>query len=134
MPESLRKKLQRDQRTVSCEDAELEALAASALHTSAAESGYADLFDRADVGDAVMRALGEIPEAFREAVLLVDVHDQSHYTASEVPGVPVGTVRSRLFRGRRLLQERLIDYARDAGLVAPGSSPPERRPTDERHD
>jgi DNA-directed RNA polymerase specialized sigma subunit, sigma24 homolog len=51
----------------------------------------------------------------------VDVNDQSYEAAAGLLGVPVGTVRSRLFRARRLLQEALVDYAKDAGLVKRGS-------------
>ena len=66
------------------------------------------------------------PDQFREAIILVDVHDQSYEAAAEVVGVPVGTIRSRLFRGRRLLQETLIDHARDLMLAKPmmGSTNP----------
>ncbi|MFN2565045.1 MAG: sigma factor-like helix-turn-helix DNA-binding protein, partial [Gemmatimonadaceae bacterium] len=84
------------------------------------QSGYGDLFARIDLSEAVERALERLPEAFRDAVILVDVEDQSYETASQVLGVPTGTVRSRLFRGRRLLQEALLTYARDAGVAAAG--------------
>jgi RNA polymerase sigma-70 factor (ECF subfamily) len=49
-------------------------------------------------------------------VILVDIEDYTYADAAEALGVPVGTVRSRLFRARRLLQEALIEYARDLGL------------------
>ncbi len=111
---------QRDQRQVVCEDAELEALAAAALHASAVQGGLGDLFAQIDLELALERALQELPEAFREAVTLVDVQDESYAVASEVLGVPVGTVRSRLFRGRRLLQQSLLEYAKDAGLARSG--------------
>ena len=62
------------------------------------------------------KALDELPDQFREVVILVDLEDQSYGHTSGVLGVPIGTVRSRLFRGRRLLQERIIEYARDAGI------------------
>jgi RNA polymerase sigma-70 factor (ECF subfamily) len=115
---------ERERRQVQCDDPELEALAAAAVHASAEQSGYGDLFARIDLSEAVERALAALPEAFREAVILVDLQDQSYETAADVLGVPVGTVRSRLFRGRRLLQEALLTYARDAGLAgaAGGSS------------
>lgn len=109
----------REERHVTCDDPELEALAAAAVHASAQQGGYADLFARFDLSDAIERAIAELPEAFREAVLLVDVNDQSYEAAAGLLGVPVGTVRSRLFRARRLLQEALVDYASDAGLVQP---------------
>ena len=59
----------------------------------------------------------EIPETFRSAVVLVDLEDQSYEDAAEVLGIPVGTVRSRLFRGRKLLQEKLALHAQDLGLI-----------------
>ncbi|GAC1515701.1 MAG: RNA polymerase sigma factor SigR [Gemmatimonadaceae bacterium] len=111
----------RAQRQLSCDDAELEALAAAAVHAAAERDGYGDIFVRADLSDAVDRALADLPAGYREAVLLVDVQDQSYDTASRVLGVPVGTVRSRLFRGRRLLQQALINHARDAGIVPTGT-------------
>ena len=116
--------LKRDQRQIACEDAELEALAAAAVHASAAQSGLGDLFTQIDVVSALERALRELPEAFREVVILVDVEDESYAVASEVLGVPVGTVRSRLFRGRRLLQQTLLEYAKDAGLARSSDGPP----------
>lgn len=103
--------LQRDQRQVACEDAELEALAAVALHASAVQGGLGDLFTQIDLEPALERALQQLPEAFREVVILVDVQDESYALASEVLGVPVGTIRSRLFRGRRLLQQSLLECA-----------------------
>lgn len=115
---------QREQRQIACEDAELEALAAAAVHASAVQGGFGDLFTQIDVVPALERALRELPEAFREVVILVDVEDESYAVASEVLGVPVGTVRSRLFRGRRLLQQTLLEYAKDAGLARVSDGPP----------
>jgi RNA polymerase sigma-70 factor (ECF subfamily) len=64
-------------------------------------------------------ALGALPEPFRDAVLLVDVQELSYEEAAEALGCPVGTVQSRVFRGRRLLCAALQDYARRAGYVKP---------------
>ncbi|HJU66479.1 MAG TPA: sigma-70 family RNA polymerase sigma factor [Gemmatimonadaceae bacterium] len=111
---------QRESRQLVCDDAELEALAAAAVHASARQSGYGDLFARIDLSEAVDQALAELPEGFRAAVILVDLEDQSYEAASQILNVPIGTVRSRLFRARRLLQETLIAYARDAGLATAG--------------
>lgn len=111
---------ERESRQVACDDPELEALAAAAVHASAQQSGYDNIFSRVDLSDAVDSALAALPESFREAVILVDLEDQSYETAAEVLGVPIGTIRSRLFRGRRLLQESLITYARDAGIATGG--------------
>jgi RNA polymerase sigma-70 factor, ECF subfamily len=76
-----------------------------------------EIFVRLDVNSALERALRRVPEPFRSALVLVDVEDQSYETAADVLGVPVGTVRSRLFRGRRLMQELLQAHALDAGLA-----------------
>lgn len=108
----------RGQRIVATEDAELEALGAAALHASAQAEGLDSLFARVDVIPAVRAAVDGLPDPFREVVVLVDLEQQSYEEAARVLSLPKGTVRSRLFRGRRLLQEKLIAYARDAGLVA----------------
>lgn len=63
----------------------------------------------------VEAALGELPESFRSAVLLVDVEEFSYEEAAAVLGCPVGTLRSRLFRARKLLAVSLREYARRAG-------------------
>lgn len=109
----------RDDRQVSCEDPELEALAAAAVHASARQAGLDDIFTRFDLSDAIDHAISELPDAFRDVVLLIDVHDQSYDGTAAALGIPVGTVRSRLFRARRLLQEALLGHARDAGIVPP---------------
>ena len=109
----------REERHVTCDDPALEALAAAAVHASAQQGGYGDLFTRFDLGEAIDRAIAGLPDAFRAVILLVDVHDQPYDAAAEALGAPLVTVRSRLFRARRLLQEALIDYAQDAGLVRP---------------
>ncbi len=64
-------------------------------------------------------ALDGLPDPFRIAVVLVDVQGHSYPEAAELLGVPVGTIRSRLARGRALLQRLLWDHARDAGLLDP---------------
>jgi RNA polymerase sigma-70 factor (ECF subfamily) len=114
---TFRRNRERARCEVSSDDPELEALAAAAVHAAAVEGGHGELFVNVDLSEAIDRALGELPEAFRDAVILVDVQDQSYETASVVLGVPIGTVRSRLFRGRRLLQASLLAYARDAGFT-----------------
>jgi RNA polymerase sigma-70 factor, ECF subfamily len=99
------------------EDAELESLAAAVEHGQASRSGLGDLLDRIEVGPAIRAALAAVPEVYRTAAILVDVEGESYESAAEVLGVPVGTVRSRLFRARRLLQQSLYKYAVDAGVV-----------------
>lgn len=121
----------RDQRMIVCDDAELEALGAAAVHASAVESGLGDLFEQLDVLPALHRAMDDLPEQFREVVTLVDLEDQSYEDTSRILGVPAGTVRSRLFRARRLLQEKLIEYARDVGI---GVHEPNKEGQEDRHD
>lgn len=68
-------------------------------------------------GETVEAALAELSEEFRETVLLVDVEELTYEEAADALGCPVGTVRSRLFRGRRLLARALGEYASAAGYV-----------------
>jgi RNA polymerase sigma-70 factor (ECF subfamily) len=64
------------------------------------------------------RALDELPEEYRTAVVLYDLQGLSYQEVAESLEAPVGTVRSRLSRGRKLLQKALWKHAQDAGLVA----------------
>lgn len=109
---------QREAREQAVEEGDLEALAAAAVHASAAQMGLADIFERSDIVDTLHAALHRLSPAFREVVVLVDVEDQSYEEAARILDIPRGTVRSRLYRARRLLQEHLIEHARDAGLAA----------------
>lgn len=70
----------------------------------------------------IQRALDSLPDAFRVTVVMVDVQGYSYDETSELLAVPVGTVRSRLSRGRSLLQKALWAQAADAGLVRGPSS------------
>jgi RNA polymerase sigma-70 factor (ECF subfamily) len=69
---------------------------------------------------AVERALDDLPDAFRDAVLLVDVEELSYEEAAVVVGCPVGTLRSRLHRGRKVLMLSLAEFARRSGYLTPG--------------
>jgi len=68
-------------------------------------------------GSEVERELAALPDAFREAMVLVDLGELTYEEAAEVAGCPVGTIRSRLARARRQLATRLRDLARSRGLV-----------------
>lgn len=68
----------------------------------------------------VEAALASLPETFRSAVLLVDVHELSYEEAAAALDCPVGTVRSRLFRARRLLAAALQEHARRLGFLKRG--------------
>lgn len=69
------------------------------------------------LGQDIMAALATLPDAFRDTILLVCVDGLGYDEAAEVLGVPSGTVRSRMKRGRTLLQKSLWQHACDAGLV-----------------
>jgi len=75
------------------------------------------LLRRLDSSPEVDGALKDLPEEYRAAVLLVDVEELTYEEASEVLGCPVGTVRSRLHRARKLLFVALHDYARRTGVA-----------------
>ena len=77
------------------------------------------------------RALDELPPEFRLAVILSDVEELSYKEIAEVMGCPIGTVMSRLHRGRKILQGRLRDHARAMGIVEEEEEPKSvRAPTD----
>lgn len=100
------------------DDAEVETVAAVRLHNAARDAGVDDMFSRLDLGPAIDRAIDGLPGVFRTVVQLVDVEGMTYQEVADGLDVPVGTVRSRLYRGRRLLQQELIDYARDANLAS----------------
>ena len=115
---------ERERHQVDLDDGDVEAVASVMVHVNAVRDGADGALSRIDLAPALTDALGRLHEPFRSAVVLVDVEDQSYEAASEVLGVPIGTVRSRLFRGRRLLQEMLLTYAADAGFTtAAGRTP-----------
>ncbi|HAF11398.1 MAG TPA: RNA polymerase subunit sigma-24 [Chloroflexi bacterium] len=85
----------------------------------------AELIDKT-ISSEVKDALEALPEKFRTTVLL-DVEGFSYKEIAEMLDIPIGTVMSRLHRGRKFLQKRLYDLARDRGIVAARAMP---RPAD----
>ena len=73
--------------------------------------------------DAVKEAVESLPDQFRMAVLLADVEGFSYKEIAEITDVPIGTVMSRLHRGRKQLQKRLWDFAVERGLVPSTATP-----------
>jgi len=69
------------------------------------------------VDDEVLRAIDALPEVFRETVVLSDVEGMSYQEIARILDVPVGTVKSRLFRARQMLQGKLYDYAVNMGYI-----------------
>jgi RNA polymerase sigma-70 factor (ECF subfamily) len=69
------------------------------------------------VDDEVLKAIDGLPSAFRETVVLSDVEGMSYQEIGKILGIPVGTVKSRLFRARQMLQGKLYDYAVGNGYI-----------------
>ncbi len=70
--------------------------------------------------EEILQALEKIPPAFRDVVVLTDVEEFSYKEVAEFLQVPIGTVMSRLHRGRKLLRQQLTEYARSFGIAAEG--------------
>jgi RNA polymerase sigma-70 factor, ECF subfamily len=81
------------------------------------EGGSTEEMLRHLVHDDVKRALDALPEEYRMVVLLADLEDFAYKEIAEIMDCPVGTVMSRLFRGRRLLRKSLVEFARKSGYV-----------------
>jgi RNA polymerase sigma-70 factor (ECF subfamily) len=78
------------------------------------------LFDEA-VGAEVENALAKVPEDFRMAVVLSDIEGLSYQEIADATEVPIGTVRSRIARGRSILRKELESYARQEGYLKHGA-------------
>lgn len=111
-------------------DAELESLATARGHHAAQRDGLEARLAALDLAPAIRIALDALPEPFRVVTIMVDMHGATYDEVAAQLGVPIGTVRSRLFRARRLLQAALIEHARDAGLrpARPDTPSPEEAP------
>lgn len=85
-----------------------------------------ELVEKTLDGD-VARALAALPEDFRLVVELVDLQDFSYREVADILEIPLGTVMSRLYRGRRLLEEALLGYGRRRGYFGSGETPARTR-------
>ena len=90
-------------------------------------SGHTPESDSADrfLSDEVLKALERVPVDFRLVVVLSDIYGYSYKEIARRVDIPIGTVMSRLFRGRRLLQEQLYDYAVKEGVIRLAQRPSE---------
>lgn len=98
-------------------EADVESMAATAVFSEVDATDPAKNFFDSFVDEDVLRAVDELPDAYREVVVLSDLQGLSYPEIGEVLELPSGTVKSRLFRGRRLLQQSLYDYALEMGYV-----------------
>ncbi len=99
-------------------------LARAGSHTSTGlRSAEVEALDHLPDSD-VKRALQAIPEEFRLAVYFADVEGFAYKEISDIMNTPIGTVMSRLHRGRKMLRDMLADYAAERGFKAAGESTP----------
>jgi len=110
------RKKQREPQTVSEEETPDWYLYSKMAEHGAEPSAEASVIEALPDED-VQAALSALPEQFRAAVLLADVEGFSYKEIAEITGVPIGTVMSRLHRGRKALEKRLWDVVRERGLV-----------------
>ncbi len=101
------------------EGSEREAVTERMMAQDSSEYGHTPeqaFFDRM-LSDEVLKAIDALPVDFRMVVVLADLQEFAYKEIAEILACPVGTVMSRLFRGRRLLQKSLASYAAELGIV-----------------
>jgi RNA polymerase sigma-70 factor (ECF subfamily) len=102
-----------DAREVSEGDGESGWSTRDAIGEADPEGRFYDSF----LDDEIVRAIDSLPDEYRSAVVLSDIQELRYAEIAQILGIPEGTVKSRLFRGRRLLQRKLRDYAETMGYV-----------------
>ena len=124
-----RRKVKERTATEGPEQEAVQALFFSHEATDQASNPERFLFDRL-LSDDVLRAIDSLPIDFRMVVILADLQEFSYKEIADILACPVGTVMSRLFRGRKLLQKGLRDYAAGLGVVAAREAPEVAAPSD----
>jgi RNA polymerase sigma-70 factor, ECF subfamily len=112
-----RRKVKERSATEGPEQEAVQALFFSQDATDQANNPERFLFDRL-LSDDVLRAIDSLPIDFRMVVILADLQEFSYKEIADILGCPVGTVMSRLFRGRKQLQKMLRDYAAGLGVLS----------------
>ena len=106
----------RQQRFVESDEGDLDAYPAVQEHSRAVSAGQLDALATLDVQPAIRAAIDALPEPHHSILVLVDLEEHSYEEAAAVLEIPVGTVRSRLYRARLMVQAALLAHAEDAGL------------------
>lgn len=97
-------------------DARVEALSASSAFEKPPPDPEEEFFER-QVDERVVEAIDALQEEYREVLVLSDLGDLKYAEIAQVLDIPVGTVKSRLFRARKLLQDQLREFAIESGYV-----------------
>jgi RNA polymerase sigma-70 factor (ECF subfamily) len=103
-------------------DFDVAAVSASQVLRDVVEHDPESRFFSSFIDEEVTRAVEQLPPDFREVVVLSDIEGLNYGEIADVVGVPLGTVKSRLYRGRRLLQRALYDYAIEMGYLRRSSA------------